>query len=288
MASAAKKIVDFKLPIRMTLWAFLLLWLDPTAATETAKGSVFDDRNRNGFYDKGENGVSGVAVSNGEELVLTDDSGSYELEIESGEVLFFSKPRGFALPLSKDNIPRFYYAHFPDGTTSDLEYQYGGMEPTGALPGQIDFPVYQTSESETFKVIWTSDPQVSSHEELDFVRDDVVAELVGAEAAFGLTTGDIMYDDLSLYPRYASIFGQIGVPWFNVPGNHDSTIRLPQTIAPWTHSPGTLAPRIIRLIGAVRISSCWTISITHGRTRRGRLDTEATRRVLTTGSWHGW
>lgn len=227
MASAAKKIVTFKLPIRITLWAFLLLWLDPTAATETAKGSVFDDRNRNGLYDKGETGVSGVAVSNGEEVVLTDDSGSYALEIESGEVLFFSKPRGFALPLSKDNIPRFYYAHFPDGTTSDLEYQYGGMEPTGALPGQIDFPVYQTSELENFKVIWTSDPQVSSHEELDFVRDDVVAELVGAKAAFGLTTGDIMYDDLSLYPRYASIFGQIGVPWFNVPGNHDVDYQAP-------------------------------------------------------------
>ena len=76
----------------MTLWAFLLLWLDPTAA-ETVKGSVFDDRNRNGLYDKGETGVSGVAVSNGEEVVLTDDSGSYELEIESGEMLFFETSR---------------------------------------------------------------------------------------------------------------------------------------------------------------------------------------------------
>lgn len=221
-----KNIVGIKLPIRMTLWVFLLLWIDHTAA-ETAKGRVFDDRNRNGFYDKGETGVSGVAVSNGEAVVLTDDSGSYELEIESGEVLFFSKPRGFELPLSKDNIPRFYYSHFPDGTTSDLEYEYGGMEPTGVLPGQIDFPVYQTSESEAFKVIWTSDPQVSSHEELDFVRDDVVAELVGVKVAFGVTTGDIMYDDLSLYSRYASIFGQIGVPWFNLPGNHDVDYQAP-------------------------------------------------------------
>ena len=47
------------------------------------------------------------------------------------------------------------------------------------------------------------------------------------EAAFGVTTGDIMYDDLSLYSRYASIFGQIGVPWFNLPGNHDVDYQAP-------------------------------------------------------------
>ena len=52
----------------------LLLCIGHTAAAETANGTVFDDRNRNGIYDEGEAGVSGVAVSNGEEVVLTDDS----------------------------------------------------------------------------------------------------------------------------------------------------------------------------------------------------------------------
>ena len=83
VVSAAKKLVEIKLPIRMTLWAFLLLWLDHTAA-ETARGSVFDDRNHNGIYDKGEAGVSGVAVSNGEEVGLTAVSASSEILIESG------------------------------------------------------------------------------------------------------------------------------------------------------------------------------------------------------------
>jgi hypothetical protein len=36
-----------------------------------------------------------------------------------------------------------------------------------------------------------------------------------------MTTGDIMFDDLSLFPRYNAIVGQIGIPWYNVPGNHE-------------------------------------------------------------------
>jgi len=39
--------------------------------------------------------------------------------------------------------------------------------------------------------------------------------------AFGMTTGDIMSDDLSLYARHNRIIGQLGVPWHNVVGNHD-------------------------------------------------------------------
>jgi hypothetical protein len=36
-----------------------------------------------------------------------------------------------------------------------------------------------------------------------------------------MTTGDIMFDDLSLYPRLNRIIGQIGISWYNIRGNHD-------------------------------------------------------------------
>ncbi len=50
----------------------------------------------------------------------------------------------------------------------------------------------------------------------------MVNALIGTNAAaFGLTTGDIMFDDLSLYPRLNRIIGQIGLPWYNIGGNHD-------------------------------------------------------------------
>jgi hypothetical protein len=45
--------------------------------------------------------------------------------------------------------------------------------------------------------------------------------LAGVDARFGLTAGDIMFDDLSLYPRLNAIFGTIGLPWWTIGGNHD-------------------------------------------------------------------
>jgi hypothetical protein len=49
----------------------------------------------------------------------------------------------------------------------------------------------------------------------------VLPELMVTDAAFGMTLGDILFDDLSLFPRYNALIAQIGIPWYNVPGNHE-------------------------------------------------------------------
>jgi hypothetical protein len=72
-----------------------------------------------------------------------------------------------------------------------------------------------------------TDPHAGSAAELDFIRDDVVNPLIGTKAAFGITTGDIMSDDLSFYARYNRIIGQLGVPWHNIVGNHDLNLDAP-------------------------------------------------------------
>ena len=72
-------------------------------------------------------------------------------------------------------------------------------------------------------------PSPESHAEIDFIRDDVLSALTGVEAAFGITAGDIMFDDLSLYGRYNRITGQIGLPWWNIGGNHDLNFEAPGT-----------------------------------------------------------
>ena len=63
-----------------------------------------------------------------------------------------------------------------------------------------------------------TDPQPESDVEVDFIREDVIEALAGTKAQFGLTSGDIMFDDLSLYDRYNAIIGTIGLPWWNVGG----------------------------------------------------------------------
>ncbi len=75
-------------------------------------------------------------------------------------------------------------------------------------------------------ILW-ADPQPHTQDEVSHVRDDVVEELVGTSALFGITVGGIMFDDLSLLPRFNRLVARIGVPRYNVPGNHELNFESP-------------------------------------------------------------
>jgi hypothetical protein len=188
---------------------------------DTVTGTVYNDINKNGILDKKERGVEGVLVSNGYDVVLTDRKGRYQIDINTNDILFITKPSGYALPKGKYNIPQFFYTHSPDGTTGDAGLNYPGLLPAGSIKGDVNFPVYRHKESDDYDVILVSDPQTGTKEELSFFRDKIASEFADSHAAFGITTGDILNDDLSLFPTYMGIIAQAGIPWFNLPGNHD-------------------------------------------------------------------
>ncbi len=197
--------------------AFLLL---PHSALATdATGRVFLDSNKNGLLNAGERGIAGVRVSNGLDVVTTNDEGRYTLPVDEQSIIFITKPRDYAIPVNAHMLPQFYYIHQPAGSPAGMRYD--GIAPTGPLPEQIDFPLIERQESAQFEAILFADPQPQTQRELDYIRDDVVAELIDSEAAFGMTLGDILYDDLSMFPRYNALIAQIGIPWYNVPGNHE-------------------------------------------------------------------
>ncbi len=217
-----------KSPVFPALLAGLAgLALPGAALAETARGAVFEDLNGDGVRGAGEPGVAGVAVSNGRDVVATGEDGTYRIAVEPRDVLFITKPSGYAVPVNDDNLPQFYYIHDPDGTPESLGLRYAGVEPTGPLPAAIDFPLIRQSEPDTFSAVLLADTQPQSFKELDYIRDDVVAELAGTDAAFGITAGDILFDDMAMFPRYNAIIGQIGVPWYNVPGNHEMNFLSP-------------------------------------------------------------
>ena len=197
--------------------AFLLLPHSALAANAT--GQVFLDSNKNGSLDAGERGIAGVRVSNGLDVVTTNDEGRYTLPVDEQSIIFITKPRDYAIPVNAHMLPQFYYIHQPAGSPAGMRYE--GIAPTGPLPEQIDFPLIERQESAQFEAILFADPQPQTQRELDYIRDDVVAELIDTQAAFGITLGDILYDDLSMFPRYNALIAQIGIPWYNVPGNHE-------------------------------------------------------------------
>lgn len=185
---------------------------------QEVSGFVFDDSNNNGVFDEAESGVANVLVSNQNDVTISDENGKYEITSSEETVIFITKPNGYKVPLNRLNIPQFYYIHQPGGSP---EQKYKGIDPTGNLPSSLDFPLHKYTEKDSFSVVLFADPQPRSLEEIHYIRDDVVAELVGYPAAFGVALGDVMFDDLSLYDAYKEVIAKIGFPFYYVAGNHD-------------------------------------------------------------------
>jgi 3',5'-cyclic AMP phosphodiesterase CpdA len=162
---------------------------------------VFLDQNGNGRWDRSERGVRGVSVSNGLDVVQTDDHGNYRI------------------PLQPES-----------GTPPVAEWQNPVIDPTGPLPSAINFPLLLGMRDVTeFRVMGFADTQAGTQEEEDGVREDIVAPIINNPfgAALGFVAGDVVNDNLALFPRHNEIMGKIGIPIWNVPGNHDTNNESP-------------------------------------------------------------
>ncbi|VTR42507.1 calcineurin-like phosphoesterase C-terminal domain-containing protein [Sphingobacterium thalpophilum] len=188
-------------------------------AQELAKGKVYLDINKNGKLDKNEKGLAGVSVSNGREVVITDQDGRYKLPVGADNIIFVIKPSGYNLSLDTDNHPKFYYIHKTKGSPQS---KYSGVAATGKIPAAIDFALYEQEESPEFSAFIFGDPQAYTEEELAFFKNGIINEITDKSVArFGISLGDLVGDDLSLQPKYKSVISAMGLPWYNVMGNHD-------------------------------------------------------------------
>jgi 3',5'-cyclic AMP phosphodiesterase CpdA len=201
-------------------WGLSSVRSQPAAAAPPTlmRGVVFHDLNGNETRDAGEPALSGIRVSNGRDIVETDAEGRYALPVTYDTIVFVIKPRGWRTPLSRDMLPRFYYIHKPDGSP---EVRFGGVAPTGALPESVDFPLYEQEEPDQFHALLFGDTQPRNLQEVDYIAHDVVEDLIGTDASFGVTLGDIAFDDLSTFEPLNRAIALIGIPWYNVMGNHD-------------------------------------------------------------------
>lgn len=203
----------------------LIAAASPALATEIT-GVVFEDLNADGVRQAPERGLGGVAVSDGTQVVRTDDSGRYTLTIDPDDaVVFVIKPRGYQVPLDAQNIPRGYHIHKPEGSPDD-GFVFPGVEPTGPLPESVDFALRPVEEPNAFTVLAFGDPQPYTIEQVDFFRREVIDPLLAPEgnthrAAFGISLGDLVGDDLELFHPLNEAQALLGVPWYNVYGNHD-------------------------------------------------------------------
>ena len=193
---------------------------DQPVASEslTAKGVIFEDFDGDAKFSDADQPLANIKVSNGHEIATTDQNGRYELPLENDSAIFVIKPSGYTTRLDENNLPKFYYLHKPNGSP---QLKYAGVKPTGPLPQSIDFPLYKQNEPEDFKILLFGDPQPRNHTEVDYITQDVISELIGDKSSFGVTLGDIAFDNLETFETLNQAIALIGIPWYNVIGNHD-------------------------------------------------------------------
>jgi hypothetical protein len=187
--------------------------------SQTATGFVFNDINKNGIKDSGENGLPNILISNGRDVVKTDAEGKWKLSVTDDTGIFVIKPSDYSVLVSKNMIPQYYYLHKPNGSPKMKKM---GVTPTGELPNSIDFPLVYNKEPKKFTALFFGDTQASSPKEVHYINHDVVEELIGTEAKFGVSLGDIVGHDVYLLDDISKGISQIGIPWHYIFGNHDN------------------------------------------------------------------
>ncbi|MFD0701825.1 calcineurin-like phosphoesterase C-terminal domain-containing protein [Myroides pelagicus] len=217
--------------MKKTLFTVAFLFTAALAVGQTSvKGYVFEDANKNGKKDRKEKVLPGVSVSNGVEVVQTDENGKYVLPLTGDNQIFVIKPGQYTTAMDSYNLPATYVTHKPKGSPKGTQYE--GVAPTGKLPKQVNFALIPQEESAAFKAFLFGDPQPYTTEELDYFKKAVVDEVKNNKEgiSFGISLGDLVGDDLDLHQPYKEIMKEVGLPWYNVMGNHDMNYEATEDI----------------------------------------------------------
>jgi hypothetical protein len=159
-------------------------------------------------------GIAGVALSDGLRVAQTGGDGRFELVTEMDrEFLSLSLPAGYTLPTSATGTARL---HRP--ITADSRGEMSAAFDLAPLPdGRSD---------RRHACLLLADVQTQDADEMRWFHEQAVPDVratavqLGRET-FGIACGDIMFDNLQFYPEYERGVKAMGVPFFQVVGNHD-------------------------------------------------------------------
>ena len=230
MATAAKiqakagAVVGVRVPVFFLAAALLATSLSAHAQAERLchDASVFEDRNGNGLRERGERGIPGVKLSDGVRIVVTDRGGRYSLPPLSGRTLFLIKPAGYRARLREDGLPDTWanWQELPGPTL-----KFGGV-PAAPMACKSFALQREPRRTKTLDVLVFGDPQPKTLTDVGYYQRDIVQPIVDraggrAAADLGVSLGDIVNDDLSLFAAIKKVDATMRLPWLHAPGNHD-------------------------------------------------------------------
>ena len=162
-------------------------------------------------------GIADVSVTDGLTVVQTDADGTFTLPADARQpFVYLSVPAGYAIPQHETGTARFF-------------------EPLGDAPEQdVTFELEPLSYDESrHAFVVLADPQTEDAYEMERFHEETVPAVqdtvraLGNTPVFGVGNGDLMFDDLSLFPDYERAVNRMGVPFLQVVGNHDLNFDSP-------------------------------------------------------------
>ena len=189
---------------RLTLTILsLLLSVVPAAAQRTAEGKVFIDANANGRYDQGEQLLAGIPVSDGCRVVVTDAWGHYRIAVDEESNLFPILPAGYTM-------------------AGHQVVNRGFIAGSAIQRRDNDFALRPKPVRTRFRLHALGDVQVSDYQEVDYASRTLWPELLAADSAdVNLFLGDLVNNNLPLYPDLAQMLERLPGRSYTVLGNHD-------------------------------------------------------------------
>ena len=171
-------------------------------------GIVYCDRNGNGVQDKGEKGIKGIAVTNGDTIVLTDRKGRYVLPYMTGNSV---------LPI----LPADYTMAGHRVVNANFAFMDGQKEGNRA-----DFGLVKKRVNKRFRLNAVGDVQVGNYQEVDYALRTLWPELLQPEqtVSINLFLGDLVNNSVGLYGDLRELMEQLPQQTWTVLGNHDRDV----------------------------------------------------------------
>ncbi len=157
-------------------------------------------------------GIGGVAVSDGLQVVATAADGTFDFVTSSDRgFVHITTPSGYRIPTNRTGTARHHAILDPNRPTQEHVFDLERLD----------------ASDEKHALLLMPDPQTETAEEMAWFHAQTVPDVqatlraLGDREVFGIADGDIMSDNLELYPDYERAVASIGVPFFQVVGNHD-------------------------------------------------------------------
>ena len=165
-----------------------------------------------GIVRDGANPIERILISDGINITSTKRDGTYELLTDTNQsYIFMSQPSGYKIKTNNSGTANFYQK----------------ISKTHSNEITIDFTLERSESDFEHNFLLLADPQTLDIKDIQRFNNETISEIVKLYSinnqpnTFAVSCGDIMYDNLELFPEYEKAIERTTLPFYQVLGNHD-------------------------------------------------------------------